>query len=96
MGGLFGGGDSGALQAQVAAMREALEVQKYQMKRNNSLQQQQLNRVNAQTVNAANAIDEVPKVTNPSNLTGGGGVPTSDLNLGSSSLLGNNKDDTLL
>lgn len=89
------GGSSGAMQAQLQAMQAALDLQKYEMKRNTSLQQQQLNRANAETVNAGALIDETPKLVNPSNLTGGGGVPTSDLTLGSATLLGA-EDDSLL
>lgn len=98
VGGIFGAGDNDALEAQ----REANQIQREAMERQNQLAQEQAavqrsqleqanNKARADVANAAAAINKTPTVTNEANLTGGLGVPTSDITLGGSATLGGNR-----
>ena len=95
VGGMFGAGSDDQLEAQ----REANQIQREAMERQNQLAREQAatqklqmeqanNRARADVANAAAAIKRTPTVTNESNLTGGLGVPTSELTLGGNSTLG--------
>lgn len=77
-----------ALEQQQKAQQEQLELQKKSQARMQAAQEQAANRANAEIANAAGAVNNTPSKTNTANLTGGLGVPTSDLALGGGAGLG--------
>lgn len=97
--GLLGGETSAAkaqrqaMEQQAEAQKKQLEMQRRQQEANLAAQQQQQNKAAAEAANASSAIDDIPYNTNESNLTGGLGIDSADLDLGSPTLLGGVDDD---
>lgn len=77
-----------ALEQQERAQKQQLEQQEKSQQRAQAAQEIASNKANAEIANAASAVTNTPSKTNTANLTGGLGVPTSDLALGGGAGLG--------